>query len=84
MSDLVGNPEDRVSQNKAQIVNGLMTLPLPDNIQLTYRISRYCHSMTFRQIHIGKDYYKYSFSLAIVQWNALQANVAASPSLDLY
>ena len=26
-----------------------------------YRISRYCHSMTFRQIHTGKDYYKYSF-----------------------
>ena len=54
------------------IVNGLVAVPLPDYMQPRHRISRYCHSMTFRQIHTGKDYYKYSFfPLAIVQWNAL-------------
>ena len=37
-----------------KIVNGLVALPLPDYIQPTHRISRYCHSMTFCQIHTGK------------------------------
>ena len=41
--------------------------------------------MTFHQIHTGKDYYKYSiFPLAIVQSNALQANVAVAPSLEIF
>ena len=54
-------------------------------IQPTHRISRYCHSMTFRQIHTGKDSYKYSFfPLATVQWNALPENVATSPSPDSF
>ena len=68
-----------------KIVNGLVAVPLPDYMQPTHRISRYCHSMTFRQIHTGKDYYKYSFfPLAIVQWNALPANVAVAPSLEIF
>ena len=44
-----------------KILNGLMAVPLPDYIQPTHRISRYCHSMTFRQIHTDNDRYKYSF-----------------------
>ena len=70
-----------------KIVNGLVAVPLPDYMQPTHRISRYmyCHSMTFHQIHTGKDYYKYSFfPLAIVQWNALPANVAVAPSLEIF
>ena len=68
-----------------KIVNGIVAVPLPEYIQPTHRISRYCHSMTFRQIHTGKDFYKYSFfPLAIVQWNALPENVVTSPSLDLF
>ena len=43
-----------------KIVNGLVAVPLPDYIQPTHRISRYCHSMTFRQIHTGKNSYKLS------------------------
>ena len=44
-----------------KIVNGLVAVPLPDCMQPTHRISTYCHSMmTFRQIHTGKDYHKYS------------------------
>ena len=31
-----------------KIVYGLVAVPLPDYIQLTHRVSRYCHSMTFR------------------------------------
>ena len=65
-----------------KIVNGLMAVPLPDYIQPTHRISGYCHSVTFRQIHTGKDSYKYSFfPVAIVQWNALPENVVISSSL---
>ena len=68
-----------------KIVNGLVAVPLPDYIQPTHRISRFCHSMTFRQIHTGKDYYKCSFfPLAVVQWNALPANVVVSPSLEVF
>ena len=68
-----------------KIVNGLVAVPLPDYMQPTHRISRYCHSMTFCQINTGKDYYKYSFfPLAIVQWNALPANVAVAPSLEIF
>ena len=68
-----------------KIVNGLVAEPLPNYIQPAHRISRFCHSMTFRQIHTGKNYYKYSFFLlAVVQWNALPASVAVSPSLDVF
>ena len=68
-----------------KIVNDLVAMLLPDYMQPRHRISRYCHSMTFRQIHTGKDYYKYSFfPLAIVQWNALPANNAVAPSLKIF
>ena len=30
-------------------VHGLVAVPLPDYVQYNNRISRYCHSMTFRQ-----------------------------------
>ena len=69
-----------------KVVNGLVAVPLPDYIQpRTHRISKYCHSMTFRQIHTGKDSYKYSFfPLAIVQWNTLPETAVTSPSLDSF
>ena len=38
-----------------KVVNGIVAVPLPDYSQPSHRISRYCHSMTFRQIHTGKD-----------------------------
>ena len=41
-----------------KIIHGLIALPLPDYIQPNSRISRYCHSMTFRQMHTSRDYYK--------------------------
>ena len=62
---------------------GLVAVPLPDYIPLLNSISRYCHSLTFRQIHTctSHDFYKYSFyPLAIVQWNALLQNVVCLPT----
>ena len=37
-----------------KIVYGLMTVPHPECIQPTHMIFRYCHSMTFCQIHTVK------------------------------
>ena len=44
-----------------KIVYGLVAVPLPDYVQYNNRISRYCHSMTFRQVSTSTDFYKYSF-----------------------
>ena len=66
-------------------VHGLVAVPLPEYIQYSNRVSRYCHSMTFRQVSTSTDYYKYSFfPLAIVQWNALPQSVASSQSLEVF
>ena len=43
------------------IIHGLVAIPLPSYIQLNTSISRYCHSMTFQQLHATTNYYKYSF-----------------------
>ena len=60
-------------------------VPLPDFIHHSNRISRYCHSMTFRQVSTSTDYYKFSFfPLAIVQWNSLPESVACLQSLDAF
>ena len=68
-----------------KIVHGLVAVPLPDYIIPTHRVSRYCHSMIFRQIHTGTNYYKYSFfPLAIVQWNALPEAVVSLQDLDSF
>ena len=68
-----------------KVVHGLVAVPLPDYIQYSNRISRYCHSMTFRQVSTSRDYYKYSFfPLAIVQWNALPQSIACLQSLEAF
>ena len=65
-----------------KILHGLVAVPLPDYIQYSNRISRYFHSMTFRQVSTSTDYYKYSFfPVTIVQWNSLPQSAACSQSL---
>ena len=67
-----------------KIVNNMVAVPLPDNIQLNPRTPRRGHSSSFCQLHMATDYYKYEFfPLAIVQWNALKEDVVSSPSLDI-
>ena len=66
-----------------KIVYGLVAVPLPDHVQYNNRISRYCHSMTFRQVSTSTDFYKFSFfPLAIIQWNALPESIVSLQSLD--
>ena len=68
-----------------KIVYGLVAIPMPDYIQPNPRVSRYCHSMTFRQVQTSRNFYKYSFfPLGIVQWNALPATVVCLPTLDAF
>ena len=68
-----------------KVIHGLVAVPLPDYVQYSNRISRYCHSMTFRQVYTSRDYYKYSFfPLAIVQWNSLQESVASLQNLEAF
>ena len=51
-------------------------------MQYTYRISRYCHTMTFRQVSTLRDYYKYSFfPLDIVQWTPFHNTLHACKDL---
>ena len=60
-----------------KIIHGIVAVLLPDHVQYSDRVSRYYHSMTFRQVSSFRDYYKYSFfSLSIVQWNAFPESVA--------
>ena len=68
-----------------KMIHGIVAVPLPDYVQPTHRVSRYCHSMTFRQIHTNRNYYKYSFfPLAIVQWNALPESVVSLQDLEAF
>ena len=61
-----------------KFIHGLVAVLLPDYVQYSNRISRYCHPMAFRQVYTSKDYYKYScLPLAIVQWNSLPESVAS-------
>ena len=65
-----------------KLVHGLVAISLPDYIHPSHRISRHCHYLTFHQLHTTTNYYKYFFfPLAIVQWNALPADVACLPDL---
>ena len=68
-----------------KIIHGLVAVTLPDYIEPNTRISRYCHSMTFRQLQTSTEYYKHSFfPLAVVQWNALPKSVVCLPSLEAF
>lgn len=67
-----------------KIVYGYVAVPLPDYIQPIDRPSRW-NSMNFRQLHTGKDYYKYSFfPLAIIQWNVLPEHVVVSSGPEIF
>ena len=68
-----------------KVIHELVAVPLPNYIQYSNRIARYCHSMTFWQVSTSRDYYKYPFfSLAIVHWNALPQPIACLQSLEAF
>ena len=41
-----------------KIVYDMVAVPLPAHVQYSNRVSRYCHSMTFRQSSTLRGYYK--------------------------
>ena len=68
-----------------KIIHGLVAIDLPPYVEHPTRISRNSHPLVFRQLHTGRDYYKYSFyPLAIVQWNRLPENVALLPTFESF
>ena len=44
-----------------KIVYELVAIPMPDYIEPNPRVSRYCHSMTFRQVQTFINFYYYCF-----------------------
>ena len=89
LTNSVGEPSSRRADARLwlfyKMVHGIVAVPIPDYVQPTHRVSRYCHSMTFRQIHTNRNYYKYSFfPLAIVQWNALPESVVSLQDLEAF
>ena len=58
---LVGEPLKKDRQICICAFFTKVAVPLPDYIQPSNRVSRYCHSMTFHQLQSCRDYWKYSF-----------------------
>ena len=44
-----------------KIVYELVAIPMPDYIEPNPRVSRYCHSITFRQAQTFRNFYYYCF-----------------------
>ena len=69
-----------------KIVNNMVAVPLPDYIKPNPRTSCRGHSVTFQQIHTGKDIYKYSF---FSHWQSFSGmpileSAVSSPSHDIF
>ena len=68
-----------------KIIHELVAISIPPYFEANHRVSRYCHSMSFKQNHTRVDYYKYSFfPLTLVQWNSLPADVALLQEFDVF
>ena len=89
LTNSVGEPLSKDGRMPAFVSSTRWSMELwqyPSQITSSLHIvSRYCHSMTFRQIHTNRNYYKYSFfPLAIVQWNALQESIVSLQDLEVF
>ena len=68
-----------------KIIHELVAISIPHYFEANNRVSKYCHSMSFKQNHTRVDYYKYSFfPLTIVQWNSLPADVVLLQDFDSF
>ena len=56
-----------------KIKYGLVAVAMPSNFERPTRITRHMHSLSFRQVHVSADYYRYSFfPMTVVLWNGYQ------------
>ena len=68
-----------------KIFYGLVAIPLPSYFEHPEVYTRHMHSLSYRQIHTSVCYYKYSFfTVSIVLWNKLPADLFLVPDLDSF
>ena len=59
-----------------KIQYGLVAVSMPSYFERPTRISRHMHSLSFRQVHVSADYYRYSFfPMTFVWWNRIPADL---------
>ena len=55
-----------------KIQYSLVAVPMPSYFEHLIRITHHMHPLSFRQVHVSADYYRYSFfSMTVVLWNRL-------------
>ena len=68
-----------------KIVYGLVAIQLPSYFEHPMKITRYMHSLSYRQIHTAANYCQYSFfPMSIVLWNRLPEDVVLLSDLDSF
>ena len=54
----------------------IVAVSMPSYFERPTRITRYMHSLSFRQVHVSADYYRFSiFLMTVVLWNRLPADL---------
>ena len=68
-----------------KIQYGLVAVSMPSYFECPTRISRHMHSLSFRQVHVFADYYRFSFfPMTVVLWNRLPADLVVLGDLDSF
>lgn len=68
-----------------KIIHEQVAISIPHYFEPNHRVSRFCHSMSFKQNHTRVDYYKFSFfPRTIVQWNALPSDIVLLQDFEAF
>ena len=68
-----------------KIQYGLVVVPMPSYFERPIRIIRHMHPLSFCQVHVSADYYRYSFfPMTVVLWNRLSADIVVLDDLDSF
>ena len=69
-----------------KIQYGLVAVSMPSYFERPIRITRHMHPLSFCQVHVSADYYRYSFfpMTVIFLWNSLPADLVVLGDLDSF
>ena len=68
-----------------KIVYGPVAIPVPSYFERPGVYTRHTHTLAYIQIHTSVCYYQYSFfSMTVVLWNRLPADLVLNPDLDFF
>jgi len=68
-----------------KVIHGLVAITPPPYLKHPSRITRHMHSLSYHQICIPVNYYKYSFFPAsIILWNSLLSHIALPNNLEQF